>query len=65
MLVAACVWEDGVYNLTRAVKTLRVEVKIAERHWQPRSSAMAVGITDPIWSIRELLMAISIPINCI
>jgi hypothetical protein len=64
MLQAACIWEDVVYNLTRAVKTLRLEVlPQTERRWIPRSPAMAAGLTDHIWSIRELLMTIPVPTN--
>lgn len=63
MLKAACAWEDGVYNLARSVKTLRVEVNAEERRWQPRSPAMAAGLTDHIWSIRELLALVPLPTN--
>ena len=48
MLSAACVWEAMVYNLTRPVKTLRLEV---------------FPQTDRLWSIRELLMTVSVPTN--
>ena len=66
MLSAACVWEDSVYNLTRPVKTLRLEVlPQIDRRWIQRSPAMVAGITDHIWSIREVLMTIPAPINCI
>lgn len=66
MLCAACVWEDVVYNLTRPVKTLRLEVlPPAERRWLQRSPAMAAGITDHVWSIREILMTIPVPTNSI
>ena len=66
MLCASCVWEDLIYNLTRSVKTLRIEV-LPPTHlrWVQRSPAMAAGITDHIWSIRELLMTVSVPTNCI
>jgi hypothetical protein len=40
--------EDSVYNLTRPVKSLRVEVNNDERRWELRSPAMAAGITDHI-----------------
>jgi hypothetical protein len=63
MLKAACAWEDGVYNLARSVKTLRVAVNAEERRWQPRSPAMAAGLTDHIWSIRELLTLVPLPTN--
>ena len=35
------------------------------RRWQPRSPAMAAGLTDHLWSIRELLMRIPVPTNSI
>jgi hypothetical protein len=66
MLEASCVWEDVVYNLTRSVKTLRLEViPQTQRRWRPRSPAMAAGITDRIWSIRQILMVVPVPTNSI
>lgn len=66
MLAAACVWEDVVYNLSRPVKTLRIEVlPQADRRWLQCSPAMAAGITDHLWSIREVLMTVPVPTNCI
>jgi hypothetical protein len=56
MLKAACAWEDWVDNLTRPVKTLRREVNDGIRRWQPRSPAMAAGLTEHIWTVKELLM---------
>ena len=61
MLKASCAWEDGVYNLTRPVKTLRVEVNDGQRRWQPRSAAMAAGLTDHVWTIEELMMKVVSP----
>jgi len=61
MLEAACAWEDAVYNLTRPLKTLRREVNDGVRRWQPRSPAMAAGLTDHIWTIRELLTTVVAP----
>ena len=61
MLEASCAWEDWVYNLTRPVKTLRVEVRDGRRRWQPRSPAMAAGLTDHIWTVKELLMTVVAP----
>jgi len=61
MLDAACAWEDWVYNLTRPVKTLQVAVNDGQRRWQPRSPAMAAGLTDHIWTIKELLMTVVVP----
>jgi hypothetical protein len=61
LLEAACAWEDWVYNLTRSVKTLQVEVNAAQRRWQPRTPAMAAGLTDHIWTVKELLMTVVAP----
>jgi hypothetical protein len=61
MLEAACAWEDWVYNLTRKVLTLQVEVNSGQRRWQPRSPAMAAGLTDHIWTVKELLMTLVVP----
>ena len=61
MLEASCAWEDGVYNLTRAVKSLRFEINDNWRRWQPRSAAMAAGLTNHIWTIEELMMTVVVP----
>ena len=61
MLEASCAWEDWVYNLTRPIKTLRLEVNDGRRRWQPRSPAMAAGLTDHIWTVKELLMTVVTP----
>jgi len=61
MLEAASAWDDWAYNLTRSVKTLRVEVNDGRRRWQPRSPAMAAGLTDHIWTVKELLMTVVAP----
>jgi hypothetical protein len=53
MLEAACIWEDVVYNYNHPVKSLRLEVNDGYRRWQPRSLAMAAGITDPILSSKN------------
>ncbi len=55
---ASCAWEDWVYNLTRPVKTLRLEVGEERCRWQPRSPAMAAGLTDHIWTVKELLATV-------
>jgi hypothetical protein len=61
MLEASCTWEDWVYNLTRSVKSLRVEVNESQRRWKPRSPAMAAGLTDHIWTIEELMKKVIVP----
>jgi hypothetical protein len=61
MLAASCAWEDWIYNLTRPVKSLRVEIDDGRRRWIPRSAAMAAGLTDHIWTIEELLKKVVVP----
>lgn len=57
-LAEACIWEDGVYNLTRPLKTLRQAVLSERRKWRPCSPAMAAGVTDHLWTIHELLTTV-------
>jgi hypothetical protein len=61
LLKAASAWEDAAYNLTRPVKTLRVEVEADDRRYEPRTPAMAAGLTDHIWTIKELLWTVATP----
>lgn len=59
---AAAAWEDLVYNLARPLKSLRLpETDHLQRRWQPRTPAMAAGLTNHLWSIRELLFAVPLP----
>ena len=50
MLLAANALEDALYNFTRPVRTLRVELEkpLGQTHWQQRTPAMAAGFTDHI-----------------
>jgi hypothetical protein len=57
----ASAWEDMVYNLARPVKTLRQEINRNRCRWQQRSPAMAAGLTDHIWTIKELMMTVVVP----
>ena len=41
------------YNFCWPVRTLRVEGP--DGHWQPRTPAMAAGLTDHVWSLQEWL----------
>jgi hypothetical protein len=41
------------YNFCWAVRTLRE--RDADGKWQPRTPAMAAGLTDHVWSLREWL----------
>jgi hypothetical protein len=61
MLEASSVWEDVAYNLTRPVRTLRREVSEEKRRYQPCSPAMAAGLTDHIWTVKELLWTVVPP----
>jgi hypothetical protein len=64
MLRASSIWEDMVYNFGRALKTLRVESSLesdSKRRWIRRSPAMAAGLTDHIWEIKELLTTVPLP----
>lgn len=64
MYRASAAWEDVVYNLVRPVKTLREEVfDDPNRRWKPRTPAMAAGLTDHIWTVKELLTTVVFPIN--
>jgi len=59
---AAAIWEDIVYNLVRPLKTLRYEVfDDPKRRWVKRTPAMASGLTDHIWTVKELLTSLPIP----
>jgi hypothetical protein len=63
MYRASAAWEDLVYNLARSLKTLRVEVfGDPKRRWKQRSPVMAAGLTDHIWTIKELLKAVVPPL---
>ena len=61
MLKAASAWEDAAYNLTRTVKTLRLEVEADNRRYEQRTPAMAAKLTDHIWTIKELLWTVATP----
>ena len=63
LLRAACSWEDWVYNLTRPVKTLRLArvPSYGQSRWQARTPAMAAGLTNHIWTVKELLMTVVLP----
>ena len=65
MYRASAAWEDLVYNLARALRTLRVKVlDDPQRRWKQCSPAMAAGLTDHIWTVKELLKTvIPLPLN--
>ena len=62
MYRASAAWEDLYYNLAWAHNSLRVEVfGDPQRRWKQRSPAMAAGLTDHIWTVKELLKTIVPP----
>jgi hypothetical protein len=62
-LKASSTLEDAIYNFTRPVKTLRVELPNPSKQarWQQRSPAIAAGLTNHIWTIKELLTVVLVP----
>ena len=63
MYRASAAWEDLVYNLARPLKTLRLPVfEDPKRRWRQRSPAMAAGLTDHIWTVKELLKTVVPPL---
>lgn len=62
MYRASAAWEDAVYNWVRPLKTLRIALHdVPGRRWQPRTPAMAAGLTDHPWAVKELLTTIVLP----
>ncbi len=62
MYRASAPWEDAIYNLVRPLKTLRLAIQdVPSRRLQPRSPAMATGLTDHLWTVRELLTTVALP----
>jgi len=62
MYRASAAWEDLIYNLARPLKTLRLEIfNNPKRRWRPRTPAMAAGLTDHIWTVKELLKTVVPP----
>lgn len=62
MYKASAAWEDLVYNLVRPLKSLRLEIfDDPLRRWLPRTPAIVAGLTDHIWSIKELLSTLPLP----
>ena len=52
----------GLYNLGRALKSLRLESpETGNQRWIRRSPAMAAGLTEHIWKIEEILTVLPLP----
>lgn len=59
---AAAAWEDCYYNLVRPHKSLRLPVADAPpQKWLSRTPAMAAGLADHVWTVKELLTALPVP----
>lgn len=65
LLKSASALEDALYNFTRPVRTLRVELEEPTRQarWRQRTPAMAAGLTDHIWTVEELLHLVLVPLS--
>ena len=52
-------WAVSVYNWARPHRSLKrpLPQPIGKKRYQPRTPAMALGLTDHIFSIRELLLS--------
>ena len=58
----AVTWEDAYYNWVRPHKALRVKVHDdPPRTWLLRTPAMAAGLTDHVWTVKELLSTVPLP----
>jgi transposase-like protein len=63
---------QAFYNFARPHQTLRrplpdidpAQIPRFQQKWQPRTPGMAAGLTDHVWSFRELLTAKFEPIHC-
>ncbi|HVP21406.1 MAG TPA: IS1 family transposase, partial [Anaerolineaceae bacterium] len=59
---AAVTWEDAYHNLVRPHKGLRLRnADGLPSKWMPRTPAMVAGLTDHIWSVKELLPSVPLP----
>jgi hypothetical protein len=43
------------YNFVKPHRSLRLEVNLGRKKWMHRTPLMAEGITDHVWSLKELL----------
>ena len=43
------------YNFVKPHQSLRREINVGRKRWTQRTPAMAEGLTDHVWSLRELL----------
>lgn len=58
----AVTWEDAYYNWVRPHKSLRVKIQQnPTRKWLLRTPAMTAGLTDHVWTVKELLLTVPVP----
>jgi len=50
------------YNFVKPHQTLRLEINEGRKRWSQRTPAMAEGLTDHVWSLKELL-TLRVPIQ--
>jgi hypothetical protein len=64
-LEAASAIEDAFYNFTRPFRTLRVELEepTGQAHWQQRTEVQAAGLTNHVWTVKELLHLVLVPLR--
>jgi hypothetical protein len=43
------------YNFVKPHKSLRIRVDLGRKKWMKRTPAMAEGLTDHVWTIKELM----------
>ena len=57
---------NGVYNFCRENRSLRIKLDepVGRRQYAQRTPAMAIGITDSVWSVLRLLGTVVLPIPC-
>jgi len=57
---------NGVYNFCRVNRSLRIKLDepVGRRQYAQRTPAMAIGITDSVWSVLRLLGTVVQPISC-
>jgi hypothetical protein len=59
---ASAIWEDTDYNLVHPHKSLRLfAANDPDRKWLSCTPAKAAGLTDHIWTVKELLTTLPLP----
>ena len=50
-----CEWFRAYYHFARPHESLRVPLHGLKQRYRRRTPAMALGLTDRVWSVRDLL----------